>query len=184
MSPITYSTPLNSAAPSSTTQSVFPGVLGSSSTGGYVGGLYTTLSFVLETISNITSAADSFVSEVSNFQSGVSSLRGAVQSFKSTSVEMDDSWNSKLKDINSGEEQVRTGVKALYGATIGICTVMLVSTLLVAFCDKIQCRYLMYSTCTILFILGVGGFMLTLASSLAAPAIFFSCQFLDHSLSS
>lgn len=79
---------------------------------------------------------------------------------------------------------MRAGIKALYGTTIGLSTIMLISALLVAFCDKIKCRYLMYISCFILFILGVTGFMLTLVSSVAAPAIFFSCQFLDYSLSS
>ena len=41
MADITYSTPLNSASPTVSITSTFPSVLGSSTTGGYVGTLYT-----------------------------------------------------------------------------------------------------------------------------------------------
>jgi hypothetical protein len=184
MSPINYATPLNFPFPFSTTSSTFPSVLGSSTTGGFVGTLYTAISSVLSAISSISSSANNFVSEVANFQSGVSSLRTTVQSFKTSALAMDSSWSSQLEFVNSGEDKVRTGVKVLYGATIGTACIMLVSALLVAFCDKIKCRYLLYFSCFIMFLLAVIGFVLTLASSVAAPVVFFSCQFFDYSLAS
>ncbi len=44
MNAISYNTPLNSGSPSSTINSIFPPILGSSTTGGYVGALYTLVS--------------------------------------------------------------------------------------------------------------------------------------------
>ena len=62
MADITYNTPLNSASTPGTTTSSFPTALGSSTTGGYVGTLYTTINGVISSINTISNAAQSFVS--------------------------------------------------------------------------------------------------------------------------
>jgi hypothetical protein len=78
MNTISYSTPLNSASPSSTITSSFPSILGSSTTGGYVGTLYSVVSAAQSSLSTISSSATSFVSETTNFQSGVSAMQLSV----------------------------------------------------------------------------------------------------------
>ncbi len=184
MNAITYDTPLNSGSPSSTINSIFPAILGSSTTGGYVGSLYTTINSVLTTISAISSTAGSFVSESTNFQSSVSALRTTVQNFSSYTIDIDNSFYSTLSTVNQNNDKVSLSIKLLYGITIGISSAMLLSALLIAFCDKIKCRYLMYFSCTILFFLGILGFLLSVGYSIVAPAIYFGCQFMDYSLSS
>lgn len=76
------------------------------------------------------------------------------------------------------------GVKMVYGITIAIASFMLLGTMMVAFCDKTKCRYLIYSTCFILFLIGVIGFFISLVFSIITPITFFGCQFIDYSLSS
>jgi hypothetical protein len=184
MNAIAYSTPLNSGSTTGTINSIFPGLLGSSNTGGYVGSLYTTINSVLTIINNISSTASNFVSEVNNFQSSVGSLRTTVQNFTNFTVDMDNSLYSTLNTVDTQNSNIQTAVKLVYGLTIGLASVMLLSTLLVAFCDKIKCRYLMYFTCVILFFIGVIGFLLSVIFSIASPVVYFGCQFLDFSLSS
>lgn len=76
------------------------------------------------------------------------------------------------------------GVKMVYGITIAIASFMLLGTMMVAFCDKTKCRYLIYSSCFILFLIGVIGFFISLVFSIITPITFFGCQFIDYSLSS
>lgn len=61
---------------------------------------------------------------------------------------------------------------------------MLIGTLLMAFCDKTRCRYLVYFSCFFLFWIGVAGFLLSGLFSVLTPAVYFGCQFIDFSLAS
>jgi len=81
MAAIAYSTPLSSSSPSSTINSIFPAILGSSNTGGYVGQLYTAVTTVKTALSAISASADNFVTESSNYHSGVTALKTTVDNF-------------------------------------------------------------------------------------------------------
>ena len=181
---ITYNTPLNSGATTGTTNSIFPTVLGSSTTGGLVGTLYTTINAVLSALSTISTAASNFVAEVSNFSSAVSTVRGQVQTLTSSIASLEASFSSSMGTVDSRSTDVHLGVKLLYGVTIGVASMMLLGALLVAFCDKINCRYLIYVSCVLVFLLGVVGFALSLIFSLVVPTVYFGCQFMESSLSS
>jgi hypothetical protein len=61
MAVISYNTPFNSASPTGTITSIFPTLLGSSTTGGYVGTLYSVVNSAINTISTISTAAGNFV---------------------------------------------------------------------------------------------------------------------------
>jgi len=101
MNTISYSTPLNSASPSSTTTSIFPSILGSSTTGGYIGTLYSVVSAVQSSLSAISTSSDSFASETTNFQNGVSNMQQSVQDFASFLEVADNSLYGLLNTINS-----------------------------------------------------------------------------------
>jgi hypothetical protein len=184
MSAISYATPLTSASPSSTITSIFPFLLGSSTTGGYVGTLYSAATAAKSSLTAISATADSFVSETTNFQSGVSAMQQSVQDFASFLGGADNSSYTMLNNVNSNQSMINMAVQLVYGVTIGFAVLMLIATLLVAFCDKPGCRYLMYFTCFILFLIGIMGFLLTLLFSVIAPTVYFGCQFIDYSLSS
>jgi hypothetical protein len=184
MTAIAYNTPLNSASTTGTINSIFPTALGSSTTGGFVGTAYTTVNGVLSAINAISSAASNFVTEVTNFQSAVSTLRTTVQNFTNYTVSLDSSLYSTLKTVDSQSGNIQLGVKLLYGLTIGISSCMLLATLLVAFCDKVKCRFLIYFSCLLLFFIGVLGFTLSVFFSVMVPTLYFGCQFMTYSLSS
>ena len=99
-------------------------------------------------------------------------------------TDLDSSSYTTLKTVDSHNGQIHLGVQLLYGLTIGIASTMLLGTLLVAFCDKINCRYLIYFSCFLLFFIGVLGFALCVLFSIMVPTIYFGCQFVDVSLSS
>jgi predicted tellurium resistance membrane protein TerC len=89
-----------------------------------------------------------------------------------------------MNTASSKKSLITLGVELVYGVTIGLASIMLLATLLVAFCDKSKCRYLMYFSCFLLFFVGLLGFILAIFFSIIAPTVYFGCQFIDFSLSS
>ena len=63
----------------------------------------------------------------------------------------------------------------MYGITIGFAVLMLIGALLMAFCSLTICRYLVYFSCSILFLIGIMGFFLTILFSVLAPIVNFGC---------
>lgn len=97
---------------------------------------------------------------------------------------MDSSFYKTLDTVDNQSNNILLATKLVYGLTLGVASVMLLSTLLVAFCDKIKCRYLMYISCSILFFIGVAGFLLSVVLSITTPVVHFGCQFMDYSFAS
>lgn len=184
MNAISYSTPLNSGSPTGTTNSIFPDLLGSSNTNGYVGTLYTLVSTAKASITSISTSADNFNTQASNFQSGVAALQTTINNFKGFLTNADSGSYSYMDTFSSKKPMINLGVQLVYGVTVGLASMMLLGTLLVAFCDKPKCRYLMYFSCFLLFFIGIVGFFMTIIFSIIAPTTFFGCQFIDYSLSS
>lgn len=184
MNATAYNTPFNSASPTSAINSIFPTILGSSTTGGYVGTLYSAVTTTKDTISNISSSANSFVSQTSTLQTSVTSLQTTVKNFTSFISSIESSYYSTLSTASTNTNYILTGVKVLYAATIAMASTMLLGALLVSFCDKTNCRYLIYITCFFLFLLGFLGFILSILFSILTPAVYFGCQYMNFSLAS
>lgn len=121
---------------------------------------------------------------MSNFQSAVSTLQTTIQNFTSYMTNLDNSLYSTLQTLDQRQGDINLGVRLVYGLTIGIASAMLLGALLVAFCDKIHCRYLIYVSCVLLFFIGIAGFLLSVIFSIMVPTIYFGCQFMNYSLSS
>lgn len=79
---------------------------------------------------------------------------------------------------------VTTGVTAFFGVFIGFGVLGILATLLMTFCDKFSCRYLLYFLCIFLLILGMISFILTILFSIITPVLYFGCDFLTTSISS
>ena len=184
MNDITYNTPFNSASPTATITSIFPPILGSSTTGGYVGTLHTFVTAAKVSITAISTSADNFLQQSANFQSGVAALQTTITVFNNFVSNADNGSYTFIDNISSEKPMINLGVQLVYGVTIGIASIMLLGTLLVAFCDKPKCRYLMYFACVILFFIGLMGFLMTIIFSILTPTVYFGCQFIDYSLNS
>ena len=89
-----------------------------------------------------------------------------------------------FKNAFDNKSLVVMGVNLVYGVTIAFASLMLLGAIMIAFCDKTNCRYLIYFTCIFFFIIGTLGFFLTIIFSIVAPLTFFGCQFINFSLSS
>ncbi len=92
MAAINYNTPLNSASPTGTTSSTFPALLGSSTTGGFVGSLYATTTAVNSAISAIGTAAGNFVAQATTFSTSIAALQSTISNFTSFIANADTSF--------------------------------------------------------------------------------------------
>ena len=149
-----------------------------------MGALYTAVSSAKTAITAISNAANNFVSETSNYQSGITQLQSTLLSFTNLIKDTDNLFYNTLSTGSTDTNYVVTGMKVLYAATIAVASLMLLGVLLISFCDKINCRYLLYFACFILFWIGLLGFALSVLFSLLTPTVYFGCQFMSYSLSS
>ncbi len=79
---------------------------------------------------------------------------------------------------------ITMAVTAVFGVFIGLGVLSIIGTLLMTFCDKFSCRYLVYFVCVILFILGIVAFLLAFLFSVITPIIYFGCDFINVSIAS
>lgn len=149
-----------------------------------MGALYTAVNGAKSAINAISDAASNFVSEATNFQSGISQFQSSILSFTNTIKDIDSSFYNTLSTGSTNVDYVMVGIKVLYTATIAVASLMLFGVLLVSFCDKINCRYLLYFACFVLFWIGFLGFALSIVFSILTPAVYWGCQYMSYSLSS
>jgi hypothetical protein len=75
-------------------------------------------------------------------------------------------------------------ISLIYGVALGLSVLTLLGVILMTFCDKYKCRYLMYFSCVILFFIGLVGFLIALLFSIVVPVLFFLCEWLDVTITS
>ena len=75
-------------------------------------------------------------------------------------------------------------ISIIYGVMLGLSVLALLGVVLMTFCDKYKCRYLMYFSCVILFFLGILGFLIAMIFSILVPVMYFLCGWLDVTLTS
>lgn len=75
-------------------------------------------------------------------------------------------------------------INLIYGISLGLAVLAMLGVVLMTFCDKYKCRYLMYFSCVILFILGLVGFLLAIIFSIIVPVMFLFCEWLDVTITS
>ena len=101
------------------------------------------------------------------------------------SVEDTDSSYKTIIDTTSGYFNIFTTVlTAFFGAIVGLGILAILGAILMAFCDKYKCRYLIYFSCCFLFLIGIIGFLIAIVLSIVVPAIYWACVFTTFTLSS
>lgn len=68
-----------------------------------------------------------------------------------------------------------TVVVVFFALVVGLTIVGILSTVLMTFCEYVGCRYVVYFTCCLLFVIGIVGFVLACMFSLLLPVIYFGC---------
>lgn len=75
-------------------------------------------------------------------------------------------------------------IQLFYGVAMGLSIFTLLGVVMMTFCDKYKCRYLMYFSCVLLFFFALLGFFIAIIFSIFVPLIYWSCDWLSVSFSS
>ena len=130
----------------------------------------------------IGTAVDLFASSISDFQTAVDGAQSSVNELKLTIDELTTTITTTYNQYTSIFDGISIGTSVYFGIVIGLTVLGVVGLLLMTFCDKFKCRYLVYFTCVILFIIGIIGFLLVVVFSVFLPVIYVGCEFLTFSL--
>jgi hypothetical protein len=149
-----------------------------------VGGLYPTLSNLGTLLNEIKAGSDSFASQVGTFTSQIGTITSDLDKVKVQMRDLDDSLSSSLDILETPKSMGTLVISVIYGVMLGLSVLALLGVVLMTFCDKYKCRYLMYFSCVILFFLGILGFLIAMIFSIIVPVMFFLCEWLDVTMQS
>lgn len=129
-------------------------------------------------------SAQLFGDSVAAFTSGVDGAIDAVATLEESLIDADSSAYNILT-IPSEAMKISTSViTVVFAIFIAISAFGILGALLMTFCEKYSCRYLVYFSCILLFILGVACFLLAVVFSILTPFLYYSCEFLQYSVES
>lgn len=135
-------------------------------------------------LKTIGESADNFKTQVTPL-SGIIDTMVDKMSLISTPITGADGTVAGLDDqVTPIMKIVTMVVTAIFGVFIGLGVLSIIGTLLMTFCDKASCRYLIYFVCVILLVLGILSFLLATLFSIVTPVLYLGCDFLSTSLSS
>lgn len=118
----------------------------------------------------MTSVLSDIVAKMGDMENTIDPIDGQISS-------AGDSINPILKIIT-------TVVTAIFGAFIGLGVLGVVGTIIMTFCEKFRCRYLLYFICLIFVLIGIVCFIVTLIFSIVTPVLYLACDFLQTTISS
>ena len=129
-------------------------------------------------------AADAFGASIPSFTSGISS---ALDGLDSTISSLDDADSSMYNAFVLGVSPmsyVSLGITIVFGVFLGISVAGILGAVLMGFCGKYSCRYLVYLSCWLMLFLGILAFLVAILFSIFTPFIYYTCDFLNFSVES
>ncbi len=183
---INYNTKISDAfgATTGTTPSLFVSILGSSGNGGIIGTFYSTIDATYSTLSGIASSSSSFTSGAAGFNTAIGGMTSDLNNVKTQINDLDTSVKSGLDLMEAPKTMGTLVINLIYGVALGLAALALLGVVLMTFCDKYKCRYLMYFSCVILFFFGLLGFIIAILFSIIVPVLFFFCEWMDVTITS
>ena len=184
--PLIYKTKISDTFGSTTgtSESLFVPILGSSNTSGIIGTFYTSFSSTTSTLDSIKTGASAFAGGSGAFSSSIGSITNDLGKVKTQMNDLDKSLSSILDLMDTPKSAGTLVISLIYGVMLGLSILALLGVVLMTFCDKYKCRYLMYFSCVFLFFLGILGFLIAIIFSIIVPAMFLLCEWLDVTVTS
>lgn len=170
-----------------TISSNFPTILGSASTStpsGAMNASYFAINKINQGFSNISSQATDFTGNIGSVGTTIDSIVGSMSDMVTTVSGIDDTISTMDDSVSPIMKIVTIVVTAIFGVFIGLGVLSIIGTILMTFCDKFSCRYLVYFVCVILVVLGILSFLLATLFSVITPVLYLGCDFLTTSISS
>ena len=128
--------------------------------------------------------ADQFASGIVSFTSGIDDSITALEDLTGSLEDSDKSFGGSMQSGKVYMGYVTIAVTAIFGVFIGFSVISLLGSLMMTFCDKYSCRYLVYFSCCLLFLLGIFTFILAIFFSIFTPLLYYGCDFLQFSVES
>ena len=135
-----------------------------------------------QAVDGIAATADTFSGSVSTFQGAVSGVRDSVLGFAEMLEGFDGTFYDLYKQFGTYLTYVTLAVTIFFGVLVGLSVLVILGALLMTFCEKYKCRYLIYFSCCLLIIFGIVGFLLSIIFSAIVPALYFSCEFISFTI--
>jgi len=135
-------------------------------------------------LSGIKSSASSFASGATGFSSSIGSITSDLNSVQTQITDLDNSMKDGLDLMETPKTIGTLVINLIYGIALGLAALALLGVILMTFCDKYKCRYLMYFSCVILFFFGILGFLLAIIFSIIVPVMYLFCEWLDVTITS
>jgi hypothetical protein len=146
--------------------------------------LYSSIDTINGNLTFISAQAQLFSDSMGGFTGAIGGVKSSIQTFVDQLNNGDQTIGNLLDTVQSPSAMITLGVQVFYGVIIGFTVLALLGVLLITFCDKFKCRYLMYFACLFLFLFGIIGFLLSVLFSLIVPILNISCDFISYSLES
>lgn len=170
-----------------TISSNFPTILGSASTStpsGAMNASYFAINKINQGFSTISSQATGFTGNIGSVSSTIDSIVNSMSDMVNTVTGIDDTISSMDDSVSPIMKIITIVVTAIFGVFIGLGVLSIIGTILMTFCDKFSCRYLVYFVCVILVVLGILSFLLATLFSVITPVLYLGCDFLTTSIGS
>jgi len=169
----------------STITSTYVAILGNEATSAsQVGATIAVLNEVNTFMSSIGTSSQTFVDSVATFKTSIDGVQTSIQDFSTTINDAVSTSSGVYDSAGPALDGITIGVSVYFGIVIGFCVLGILGCLLMTFCDKYKCRYLIYFACVVLFLIGIIGFLLAVVFSAITPAMYFGCEYIDFAISS
>lgn len=172
------------SASNPTISSVVNSVVGSPTAGGLVGGLYTVSNGLQTTLNAIATNSQTVANSISSFSGSIGSLQTTLNSFGNQISSYNDDLGSFLSTAQTATSMIPMVVQIFYGVSLGLAAFCLMGVVLMTFCDKYKCRYLMYFACLFMFFIGLLGFIIAVVFSAIIPVYYWGCVWISTTTSS
>ena len=129
-------------------------------------------------------AADAFGASITSFNTGITAALDGLDTTISSLEDADSSMYSALMLGVSPMEYASLGITIVFGVFLGISLTGIFGAVLMGFCGKYSCRYLVYFSCWLMLFLGIFSFLVAIVFSIFTPFIYYTCDFLTFSVES
>lgn len=121
---------------------------------------------------------------VGGFSSTLFQARDKVASIDYQISSLNDSYHRTFEEVNSILNQIASALTGIYAVLIAISAIAMAATILTIICSFYKCRLLLYSTCVIIFFIGIICFVVVTLISILLMLVYFGCDVTTYTLSS
>lgn len=174
---VTTSTTIQYGAIVGSQTSTFPTTYGSYNTGGLLQSYYNYVNNLKTSLATISTNVDAYLATAA-ITTSITNAITQLDPIINMLTPLDGQYSSFI-NLSSFSTYATQGVQIYYSAVIGIASLALLGAILMAFCQKYKCRYLMYMMCLFMVLFAIVGFLVSTIFSIIIPVVSWTCDYLD-----